>query len=290
MPSVYSVNIDDVFFWECFFRATPNYLSFTSTGVTLYCYDGKSGGMSATKTWTYEGTDTFLGFSTTSGSSVATYQDGDTLSVDNLSANLNLYSVTKNDNETYLTNDIDLASVANAIRTKGNIGASLAYPTGYVNAINALPTGTLQSYKSAIYTSPGTATILPDSGYVGIAEISVEYSPAVYDGAYHTESGLTDLTGTTWTFNNTISYAINQSSASNPLSLNFSDGTYNYTKIGDGVSRGSIFVEFIGGLSNLVYYGNWQTGAPPTISITGGTDAKNATLIAWFQANATQVS
>lgn len=88
--------------------------------------------------------------------------------------------------DAYITTDTDLTSVANAIRTKGGTSASLVYPAGYVNAINALPVGTLQSYKSAIYTSPGTATILPDSGYIGIAEISVEYSPSVYDGAYHT--------------------------------------------------------------------------------------------------------
>ena len=42
---------------------------------------------------------------------------------------------------TYITNTTDLTSVANAIRTKGGTSASLTYPTGFVNAINAIPSG-----------------------------------------------------------------------------------------------------------------------------------------------------
>ena len=37
--------------------------------------------------------------------------------------------------------DADLTSVANAIRTKGGTSAQLAFPTGFVNAIDAIPTG-----------------------------------------------------------------------------------------------------------------------------------------------------
>lgn len=37
--------------------------------------------------------------------------------------------------------DADLTSVANAIRTKGGTSASLAFPSGFVSAINAIPTG-----------------------------------------------------------------------------------------------------------------------------------------------------
>lgn len=35
----------------------------------------------------------------------------------------------------------DLTSVANAIRTKGGTSASLAFPAGFVSAVNAIPTG-----------------------------------------------------------------------------------------------------------------------------------------------------
>ena len=41
----------------------------------------------------------------------------------------------------YLTTDTDLTSVANAIRTKGGTSAPLAYPAGFVSAIDAIPTG-----------------------------------------------------------------------------------------------------------------------------------------------------
>lgn len=139
-----------------------------------------------TPVWTYSGSGTFLGFSTTSGATTpdSNYVIGSTFTP---TSTLYLYSVEATvSNETYITSDIDLASVANAIRAKGGTSASLVYPAGYISAINALPTGTLQSYKSAVFTTPGSATLTPDSGYVGIEEISVEYSPAIYDGAYHT--------------------------------------------------------------------------------------------------------
>lgn len=42
---------------------------------------------------------------------------------------------------TYLTTDGELASVADAIRTKGGTSSPLVYPTGFVSAINAIPTG-----------------------------------------------------------------------------------------------------------------------------------------------------
>lgn len=37
--------------------------------------------------------------------------------------------------------DADLTSVANAIRTKGGTSAQMAFPAGFVNAVNAIPTG-----------------------------------------------------------------------------------------------------------------------------------------------------
>lgn len=41
----------------------------------------------------------------------------------------------------YITTDTELTSVANAIRTKGGTSAQLVYPTGFVSAIEAIPTG-----------------------------------------------------------------------------------------------------------------------------------------------------
>lgn len=41
----------------------------------------------------------------------------------------------------YLTNDTDLTSVANAIRTKGGTSASIEFPSGFVTAIENIPSG-----------------------------------------------------------------------------------------------------------------------------------------------------
>lgn len=41
----------------------------------------------------------------------------------------------------YLTNDTDLTSVANAIRTKGGTSAPLEFPSGFVTAIENIPSG-----------------------------------------------------------------------------------------------------------------------------------------------------
>lgn len=37
--------------------------------------------------------------------------------------------------------DADLTSVANAIRSRGGTSGNLAFPTGFVNAINGIPSG-----------------------------------------------------------------------------------------------------------------------------------------------------
>lgn len=42
----------------------------------------------------------------------------------------------------YLTNDVDLKKVADAIRTKGKITASLTFPNGFISAIQTIQTGT----------------------------------------------------------------------------------------------------------------------------------------------------
>ena len=64
----------------------------------------------------------------------------------------------------YLTTDTELTSIANAIRTKGGTSASLTYPTGFVDAIDAIPTGGSSStlLKSIIERTAVTSPTLPD--------------------------------------------------------------------------------------------------------------------------------
>lgn len=61
--------------------------------------------------------------------------------------------------------DADLTSVANAIRTKGGTSASLAFPSDFVSAIAAIPTGGGGNYEIV----GGTVT-LPSE----VASVSVE--------------------------------------------------------------------------------------------------------------------
>lgn len=53
--------------------------------------------------------------------------------------------------------DADLTSVANAIRTKGGTSASLAFPAGFVSAIDAIPSGG-GGLSVATFTATATAT------------------------------------------------------------------------------------------------------------------------------------
>lgn len=73
-------------------------------------------------------------------------------------------------------NDNSLASVADAIRSKGGTSNALVFPDGFVSAISAIQTGggapSLQS-KSVTYTKNGTATITPDEGYDGLSSVDV---------------------------------------------------------------------------------------------------------------------
>lgn len=49
----------------------------------------------------------------------------------------------------YLTTDIELTLVADAIRAKGGTSAALAYPTEFVAAISAIPTGVAYDIMNA---------------------------------------------------------------------------------------------------------------------------------------------
>lgn len=50
----------------------------------------------------------------------------------------------------YITTDSELISIASAIRTKTGASASLVYPSGFVNAITSIPTGTDTSDATAV--------------------------------------------------------------------------------------------------------------------------------------------
>lgn len=69
--------------------------------------------------------------------------------------------------------DADLTSVANAIRTKGGTSAQMAFPNGFVSAVNAIPTGvTPTGTKQISITQNGTVT--EDVTDYADAEITVD--------------------------------------------------------------------------------------------------------------------
>lgn len=87
-----------------------------------------------------------LGWEAPSGYIFSTWNseaDGSGMSRDpgNTIAQGNVYAIWEPIPVPYLTTDTELASVADAIRTKGGTSAQLTYPTGFVSAINAIPTG-----------------------------------------------------------------------------------------------------------------------------------------------------
>ena len=51
---------------------------------------------------------------------------------------------------TYLTTDVELTSIADAIREKGGTNDSLTYPAGFVSAIEAISTGGGESHSVQI--------------------------------------------------------------------------------------------------------------------------------------------
>ena len=66
--------------------------------------------------------------------------------------------------------DADLTSVANAIRTKGGTSASLSFPSGFVSAINSIPTGGGGGYE----IKGGTVT---PSSSVSSFKVEVDFEP-----------------------------------------------------------------------------------------------------------------
>ena len=99
---------------------------------------------------------------------------------------------------------------------------------------------------------------------------------------------VTDLTGTTWVFNDTITLPTIE------FSFDFTDlsgQTFN------GIMPTTTTVLYYGYINDsgsqdgLMAYSNpkWLKTDYQTITITGGTDATNTTLISWLEANATQI-
>ena len=99
------------------------------------------------------------------------------------------------------------------------------------------------------------------------------------------EYGSAGLAGTTWYFDT----APTMPSSDATYSVNFTSNSASWTSM-ELSSFGSI--SYVNGVdianAYASFFGGWQNAAYRTVAFTGGTDATNADLIAWIQANATQ--
>jgi hypothetical protein len=96
----------------------------------------------------------------------------------------------------YLTTDTELASVASAIRSKGGTSSLLVYPTGFVNAINAIPTGggvttePLSVTVNGTYTAPSGKAYSPVTVNVEAPEPTLEPLTVTENGNYTPGAGV----------------------------------------------------------------------------------------------------
>lgn len=66
----------------------------------------------------------------------------------------------------YLTNDVDLKKVADAIRLKSGTSAPLVFPDGFSTAVEAISTAPDTQEKAVTITENGTSSVTPDEGKV----------------------------------------------------------------------------------------------------------------------------
>ena len=81
----------------------------------------------------------------------------------------------------------DLKDVADAIRTRGGTSATLAFPTGFVTAINEL--STVSDTPIEITPSSSAQTVNIPTGYDGVSDVTVLAVPV---DASHEPGGVTD--------------------------------------------------------------------------------------------------
>lgn len=86
----------------------------------------------------------------------------------------------------YIATDTDLQSVANAIRTKGGTSAQLTFPSGFVSAVENIPTGSGLSYeKNHLYIVKDCVADGYETG-----DVSVRFTARLY---FYNTSGYTPV-------------------------------------------------------------------------------------------------
>lgn len=216
--------------------------------------------------------------------------------VPSISAVYNLGSTEYNITGTYkiVKNDVE-QSVWTPTNTENKICRYYSSSTGnyILNIFTASPTSsgccifTNRQYGIWNWKTSNGGTFAPYTTDTVVVYVSITGGTDVTDSTLISWLGtnatqVVDLTGTTWVWNDSNI----ASSGSSGFDINFNSNNLSFTSIGDSIDS-----------DEAIYYGNlavydagvWQANGYKTIEITGGTDVTNATLVAWLEANATQV-
>lgn len=141
----------------------------------------------------------------------------------------------------YLTNTTDLTKVASAIREKGGTSDSLAYPDGFVTAIQAIQTGiapqliVTASAGATVTATNGSKTISGTADSTGVCTLTVPET-----GTWSVSATLGGQTSDTKTVSITGSYAVALSFVSSTLNNNEWSVIKSVSDAGQGANYWSI--------------------------------------------------
>lgn len=141
----------------------------------------------------------------------------------------------------YLTNDIELTSVADAIREKGGTSDPLTYPDGFASAVRAIQTGIVPqlvvtvSTGATVTATNGSKTISGTSDSTGVCTLIVPEA-----GTWSVSATLGGQTSDTKTVSITDSYAVSLYFVSSTLNDNEWSVIKSVSDAGQGANYWSI--------------------------------------------------
>ena len=141
----------------------------------------------------------------------------------------------------YLTNDIELTSVADAIREKGGTSDPLTYPDGFASAVRAIQTGIVPqlvvtvSAGATVTATNGSKTISGTSDSTGVCTLIVPET-----GTWSVSATLDGKTSDTKTVSITDSYAVSLNFVYPSLNENTWETIKNISDAGQGANYWSV--------------------------------------------------